>query len=74
MSESPQHSLPSPTHPPHRPLTSWPQVAQGHVDGEVAKLADLSEEQGQSGAPRYSPPLIRPSLLTTKMASASLTC
>lgn len=31
---------------PNRPLTSRPQIPQGHVDGEVAQLADLSEEQG----------------------------
>lgn len=30
-----------------RPLTSRPQVPQSHVDGEVAKLADLLERQGQ---------------------------
>lgn len=38
-----------------RPLTSWPQVPQGHVDGEVAELADLLEKQGQLGGAPQTP-------------------
>lgn len=56
---APLPSLPT-TIPPlawGRPLTSRPQVPQGHVDGEVAKLADLSEQQGQPRAPQSPHPI-----------------
>lgn len=50
MSETPGPACPPPAQ--RTPLTSRPQVPQGHVDGEVAQLADLSEEQGQPRAPQ----------------------